>query len=273
MALQIDPPVATGVSRREFLINAGLSVAFVGTTTIQAAAGPLQGANGTGNDLAKITKLLAGGEPAVWLFTGDSITHGAKHTHGYRCYPQIFEERIRWELKRFRDVVLNTGVSGNTTISLLDDFDWRIAHFKPSVVSVMIGTNDCAKEDITMEVFAENLLRLVVQIRQLNAVAVLHTPNIIITERSPERAGLERYVAVIRKVAEENEMILADNYAHWQEAFAKSDEVNVFRDWLNDPLHPNGTGHQQIARQLFKTIGIFDPKEATCGGAYYEGEH
>ena len=31
--------------------------------------------------------------PWTWLFYGDSITHGAAHTHGFRAFPEIFAER------------------------------------------------------------------------------------------------------------------------------------------------------------------------------------
>ena len=80
----------------------------------------------------------------MWVFTGDSITHGALHTKGWRSYPEHFAERVRWELKRMRDIVVNTGVSGDRAQGLLPDLDWRVLHLKPDVVSVMLGVNDSA---------------------------------------------------------------------------------------------------------------------------------
>lgn len=76
-----------------------------------------------GNDKELIAKYLKEKDPLIWVFTGDSITQGAKHTQGYRSYPEIFSERIRWELGRGRDIIINTGISGNTTQTILDDFD------------------------------------------------------------------------------------------------------------------------------------------------------
>jgi len=169
--------------------------------------------------------------------------------------------------------VINTGISGNTTQTILDDFDWRITQFRPNVVSLMIGTNDCAKGRIAIEVFEENLYSLVKRMRLLGAIPILHTPNIIITDKAPERAGLSDYVSVIRNVSAKEKLILVDNYYHWQDAFQNNATINVYKDWLNDPLHPNGEGHSQIARLMFKELGIFDPQAATCGGEYYEGEH
>src|SRR6266571_3512165 len=97
------------------------------------------------DDLAVIQARVADqSAPITWVFTGDSITHGASHTHGERSYPEHFAERVRWEMGRRRDVVVNTGISGDTADGILKDFEHRVARFKPDVVSIMIGMNDCA---------------------------------------------------------------------------------------------------------------------------------
>lgn len=220
-------------------------------------------------DLEKLNELLNQKAPNIWLFTGDSITQGAKHTHGGRSYPEVFSERIRWELQRVRDVVINTGISGNTTQNIMDDFEWRISQFKPAVVSLMIGTNDCAKEEINLPVFEQNLNTLQSKIRQLGAIPILHTPNPIIEEKAPERARLSEYIPVIQRVAEKHKVVQVDNWTYWQ----SQPERKVHKAWLNDPLHPNEAGHLEIARLMFKELSIFDPKDPTCGGEYYEGFH
>jgi len=225
-------------------------------------------------DLERLTGLIKQKEPLIWVFTGDSITHGAKHTHGYRSYPEIFGERVRWELGRVRDIVINTGISGNTTQTILGDPDWRIRQFKPSVVSLMIGTNDCSnKKDISPEAFERNLDALLTVIRELNAIPIFHTPNVIIKEKAPERERLSEYVSVIQNFTKRKEVILVDNYTYWQNAIQNQGEATIFKNWLNDPLHPNGPGHVEIARLMFKTLSMYDPQASTCGGPYYEGEH
>src|SRR5581483_4932046 len=110
-------------SRREFVVTAALAAV---------------GADAKKSDpFAAIKAVLKRKEPAIWLFTGDSITHGALHTLGWRSYPEHFAERVRWEMRRMRDVVINTGISGDTTNGLLADFEWRVLQFKPTVVSIM----------------------------------------------------------------------------------------------------------------------------------------
>ena len=38
--------------------------------------------------------LISRKEPVRWLFAGDSITQGARHTRGHRDYTQLFKERV-----------------------------------------------------------------------------------------------------------------------------------------------------------------------------------
>lgn len=219
-------------------------------------------------EFEQLQQLLKAKEPLIWVFTGDSITQGAKHTNGFRCYQEVFAERIRWELSRVRDFVINTGVSGNTTANVLPDFNWRVAQFKPAVVSLMIGTNDCASDRrVAPDAFRENLQILVTKIRELKAIPLLQTPNIIRIEDAPERATLPDYIKVIQTVAEEQNVILIDQWEYWT-AMATHNDIRSI--WLKDPLHPNGTGHLEMARLIFKELEIFDPASFTCSVDIHE---
>ena len=228
----------------------------------------------TGGDQQKLQFLLSNKKPAIWLFTGDSITQGAKHTHGMRSYPEIVAERIRWEMRRLRDIVINTAVSGNTAADLLADMEWRIDHFKPAVVSLMFGTNDCAlSKAIPLKDFEQHIDTVIAFVRGRNGIPILHTPTPIMLAKASERRNIGSYAAVIREVATSKQVILSDHWAHWGQVINERGANWVYSNWLNDPLHPNGTGHMEIARLFFRSIGIFDPGTPTCGAPYYEGEH
>ena len=69
---------------------------------------------------------------------------------------------------------------------------------------------------------------------------------------------LPRYNAIIRNVASSGPVILVDNWNHWQQ---NSTPTNL-TGWLGNPIHPNGLGHVQIARQLLDTFNVFDPTSA-----------
>ncbi|WP_316811003.1 SGNH/GDSL hydrolase family protein [Pedobacter heparinus] len=263
-------------SRRKFIQTSSVLASISGillSATPSIAGGGSAGGLDDQADLLLLTRSLKEKAPMKWVFSGDSITQGAKHTHGERSYPEIFAERVRFELGRSRDMIINSAISGNASKNVLADFDWRIAQFKPQVVSLMLGTNDAAvNRTTTPGQFEKNLELLVDQVRSLNAIPILHTPNIIIAEKAAERSRLPEYVALIQNVASKKNVILIDNWVYWEKMMIEQ-SGRIHKEWLNDPLHPNGIGHQEIARLLFKKLSIFDPKEPSCGGVYYEGDH
>jgi lysophospholipase L1-like esterase len=216
-------------------------------------------------ELLKIRNLMKGKAPIKWVFAGDSITQGAKHTFGYRSYPEIFAERVRWELGRVRDFVINTAISGNTSKDILNDFDWRIGQFSPNIVSLMVGTNDASeKKEISPATFRENNINLINKIRQLGAIPILQTPNIIVIEKAIGRERINEYITVTREVAAEKKVVLVDHFNHWKEKLSATPNEEIVKKWLNDELHPNSAGHIQMAQLLFRKLSIFDPNSFTC---------
>lgn len=208
-------------------------------------------------DLEAIKKLLGNkSQPVTWVFTGDSITHGAQHTAGTRSYSEHFAERVRWELRRMRDVVINTGISGDTAQGILADFSHRVGRFQPQVVSVMIGMNDCGKKDLSAEQFQSQLEQLVAKIREGNAIPVLATTNT--TRSNKPRARLAEFNDVVRRVCASHDVVLIDNWELW------SGQATVADKWLNDAIHPNGLGHAVMAKRWFEVFGIDDSKSPTC---------
>ena len=217
------------------------------------------------NDLSRISMLLKEKKMVTWLFTGDSITQGAKHTNGMRAFPEIFAERMRWEMNRSYDVVINTAISGNTSQNIVNDFELRVAKYQPNVVFLMIGTNDAATErNISPEQFRENLLILIDSIRTIKSIPVLMSPNRIVADRSPNRSMLEEYVLQMRDVIKIKNIVFVDNWEIWNNELKKKYEDKVYEKLLNDPLHPNGYGHKELAIALFKKISMFDSLSPNC---------
>lgn len=226
-----------------------LSAPWIMAQTISATSKP----SVANLDLITLQARMQNPEPLTWVFTGDSVTQGAEWTGGSRPYPEIFSERIRWEMHRSRDIIVNTAISGSKTEDILHDFDWRIAHLHPDVVSLMIGMNDCVNGSEGEKAFEANLVQLIICIRALGAIPVLHTTNATMTD--PKRADLPAYNAIIQRVAISEKLILVDNWQRWQNDRA----VTNLNEWLGNPIHPNGRGHVQIAEELFRTLGIHDP--------------
>lgn len=225
----------------------------------------LQGSVFHGKEMEKLQAMLHGDSPLTWVFTGDSVTQGAHHTYGGRAYPETIGERVRWELRRVNDLVINSGVNGTNTSYLLKHYEWFVLRFRPSVVSVMYGINDCQEPEIPLQVFKENLSEIISRIRSRQSVPILQTPNAIDFEglktmKTASRDKLPEYVEAIKDVAKKEQCVLVNHYDQWQEAGA------AYIKWLDDPLHPNAVGHMEMARMFFKTIEIFDPAAFTCSG-------
>ncbi|RYX84114.1 hypothetical protein EON83_11420 [bacterium] len=197
------------------------------------------------DDLALVQTRLQGDKPAVWLITGDSITHGAQHTKGQRSYPELFEQRIRFDLGRSRDAVVNTGISGDTADGILADFNWRVAQFHPDVVSINIGMNDCVKGAANRAAFESQLGDLVRLVRAGGAVPVLCTTTS--TQGATNRTDLPAYNDIIKRVADADSVILVDNWAHWQKAP---------KEWFSDAIHPGARGHVEMVNTFFQTLKV-----------------
>ncbi|MGH3689982.1 MAG: SGNH/GDSL hydrolase family protein [Microbacterium sp.] len=213
-------------------------------------------ASAADSDLRRIAAALAGTEPLNWVITGDSITHGLVHTQGGRSYSEHLHELIRGELERVRDIVLNTAISGNRIVDLLDDWDRRVASWNPDVVTLMIGTNDASdggpRETISAAEYAASLRDFVARVRELGAIPVLQTPPAIDIPNAPERARIGEFAAAVRDVAASEDVILIDQYARFVELGAGGVPWGL----MNDPFHPNATGHAALALELATGLGI-----------------
>lgn len=212
-----------------------------------------------GKNMQPLKKRIASGKPTVWLFYGDSITHGAEHTYGGRDFTEHFSERIRYEMNRKQDIVVNTAFSGNNTRVLLDDFERRVAMLKPDVVFLMIGYNDCSNQIVPLEQYQSNLRELCSRIQAIGAIPILQTSNTFIPGQDAAREPYaESYMNALREVAEADKLPLIDHYRFWRD----NPIWTIF--WLGDALHPNAYGHLIMAKYIIAALGIFDANSFVC---------
>jgi len=213
-------------------------------------------------DFGAFHELLLGQKPVTWVFAGDSITQGACYTDGRRSYPEHFAERVRWEIGRYHDAVINTAAPKETSQTLLADFEWRSLRFRPDVVSVMIGVHDCAGHRTRRSEFQENVRHVIECIRADGALPLLHTPPRITFGDPLAHADLRSRVKILRDLARELDVPCVDHWAFWKRAATNGEDTSV---WLTpDRLHPTAEGHRIMASLLFHRFGIFDERSATC---------
>ena len=209
-----------------------------------------------------IKQLFSREDPVKWVFTGDSITHGAKHTIGWRDYPELFSERLRWEMGRARDFVIKTGISGWTIAKIAEDLEWNVLQFQPDCVSIMVGMNDCAQGPAGLAGFRQTYLRTIARIREETGAAILlHTPNWSLPTGGEVRMHhLASYAQAIREVAGEAGVPFVDHFTEWVDA----DPSGAMHHWLGHGCHPNEFGHRVLAHAIFRALDIWDDASWTC---------
>lgn len=192
-------------------------------------------------------------KPVFWLFLGDSITHGCQHVKGFRSFAELWMEIIKWEYtnrpgERKNDIVLNTGVSGETATGFLKEAPWRLGQFNPDVVFIMFGINDANKvKDLAK--FQADLTAIVKMVRKKKAIPVLQVP-MLTTDNNNLRP---RYAEAVRSVADKEKCLLVDHAAYWKE-ISGSDSAKA--KWMNNAIHPNEFGHRVMAATIAKELGI-----------------
>lgn len=208
----------------------------------------------------RIKTMLARPEPVAWLFIGDSITHGALHTMGWRDYTELFRERVLWEKSRRLDLVVNTAYSGFTTRGLLAEYDLRVDRFQADVVFIMIGMNDCSGQGVPPAEFRQNLRELAARIEARGGLPVLQTTCPVVVGKAPGREEyLPGYMDAVRQTAAALNVPLIDHHAHWQ-TFGEQRRCYL----MSDPFHPNEYGHRAFAHHLFRETGLSDEDSYVC---------
>ncbi|HZX07804.1 SGNH/GDSL hydrolase family protein [Kribbella sp.] len=206
--------------------------------------------------------LLRLAEPLTWVFTGDSVTQGARHTNGWRDYTELFAERWRWELRRRRDLVVNTGISDRRIGDLAGDLEHCVLRHRPEVVVLMFALNDATLGTDGLSSFADGYTEVLRRLTgESDAVLVVQTPNQVARYDEPRRTVLPEYAAVVRELADRFGAVLVDHHRVWTEAGERTEY------WISEGCHPNEYGHRMLASELFRTLGV-DAPESSLSRSY-----
>lgn len=172
------------------------------------------------------------------LALGDSLTEGAG-VAPQEAWPALLASRTGW-------VVINGGMSGDTSDGGLRRLPALLEEHKPVLVLVALGGNDMLRH-IPQEETVANLEKILTLIRNRGAKPVLlATPN-------PSLMG-----AVFQNLS------AADFYQQVADAQQAPLIKDAIADVISDPqlkvdpLHPNAAGHALLAEKIFdalKSIG------------------
>jgi len=229
----------------------------------------------------------AGGFPLkngdIWVMAGDSIT--AQHLHS-----NYFEAFCYARYPKLKFAFRNSGVGGHTIPTTLARFDYDIAAWKPTVVSVELGMNDAG--NTPTEQFIGNMGTMVERIRGINARPVILSASAVndgstMANLQTRNRRLDEYATALFVFSAKEQIPYADQFhalvdvwgrnklleniaalkplaadeslsgvAHLR-AFLAAQEKNPVNaaSLQGDPVHPGPPGQLMMAAALLKALG------------------
>ena len=194
--------------------------------------------------LCLLPGLTAANEPLRILALGDSLTagFGLKPSDGFTVQLQR-----SLEARGIPVVVLNAGVSGDTTAGGLARLDWALGD-RPDMVILALGANDGLRA-VNPEVTRSNLAAMLEQLRSKKL------PVLLAGIYAPPNLGREYASAFNRIYPELAAQYDALLYPFFLEGVATRPELNQA-----DGLHPNAAGVavvvQRITPYVMKLIAL-----------------
>lgn len=153
---------------------------------------------------------------------------------------------------------INAGCSGNTTFDLLNRFDADVANYRPHLVILTIGGNDCNPANrISPTEFRENLKTIQHKISKLDGEVVFQTYYACELEKiePPEYgAKMGEYMQIVRETAAELGCLLHDNDVRW--AALRDTDIASYRLLMRNAMHVNSIGNMVIGLDLMRFFGL-----------------
>lgn len=165
---------------------------------------------------------------------GDSLTAGAG-VASEEAWPDLLASRTGW-------VVVNGGISGDTSAAALLRLPALLEEHSPVLVLVALGGNDMLRRVPQAETIA-NLGEMLAMIKAHGAKPVLlATPKPSVAGAAFQNLSAAEFYSGL---AEAHQIPLIED------AIA---EVLSDPKMKGDPLHPNAAGHAQLAQKIFDAL-------------------
>lgn len=223
----------------------------------------------------------------IWVMAGDSIT--AQHLHS-----NYFEAFCFARYPELKFAFRNSGVGGHTIPSTLARFDYDIAAWKPTVVSVELGMNDSG--GTAKEKFIENMGTMVARIRKSDARPVILAASpvndgTVMAKANGRNVRLSEYAKGLAEFCAKENVPYADQFHELVDIWGTNKPREVLANSLNnlkqlagddqlagvdhlrqflaaqakeakpavslqgDPVHPGPPGQLTMAAALLKALG------------------
>ncbi len=188
---------------------------------------------------------LAGGCNVTIVAFGDSITAGYAVRRGF---PSFWRQMLAEEYPEASINMVNSGISGDTSMDGLARLDWSVLSYEPDLVTINFGINDCVL-GLALEDFEMNLVEMIRRIRSGPNSEILLLSSQPLETPPYDRLVLDYYQAV-QRVAAEMDVGFVDVCGAWM---ARVQEGTLLSSLILPGLdHPNEAGYRIIAEELMK---------------------
>lgn len=210
--------------------------------------------NSNAQEVAKPTKTIAaleaGKEEVRVVCFGDSITGVYYHSGGRRAYTDMLGIALQRSYPNAKIKMINAGISGHTTVNALQRIQKDVLAHKPHLVTIKFGMNDVTR--VPLDQFRKNTNQIIDLCEGVGAEVVLCATNAVLeTPRRPS-AKLIEYCDVVRDIAKERKLPLADVYVAYDRV--RQSNLEEFHLLMSDEIHPNMDGHELIATTIAESI-------------------
>lgn len=155
---------------------------------------------------------------------------------------------------------INVGISGQTSRDMLERFERDVMEFKPDVVFITGGGNDCNPvKDVSLGEFSSNLTAMVRRARQAGSLVVLQTYYSFDSQAMHESGegaraeNLATYMQLTRDVAAAEATSLIDHLPRWERL--RLADLPGYRSLMTDPMHMSALGHGVFAADVLRVLG------------------
>jgi len=204
------------------------------------------------------------------LFIGDSITDcERKRPEGEglfgalgKGYVSLVDALLQAVYPELGVRVVNKGIGGNTVRDLHGRWQEDVLDQQPDWLAIMIGINDVWRQFDTpfikeWHVYADEyettLRKLVSETKPTVKGLVLMTPFYLESnEQDKMRYMMDQYGAIVKKIAEEFDVIFVDTQAAFNVVLEELYSATLA--W--DRVHPTAAGHMVLARAFLDKIGF-----------------
>lgn len=194
------------------------------------------------------------------LFQGDSITDADRNreiaTDLGKGYVNEINSLLSADGQNKNIEITNRGISGDRVIDLKKRWDKDCISINPTVVSILIGINDCWRrydnnDPTTADEFKKDYRYILNQVKErTDAKIILCEPFVlpIPEDRIQWREDLDLKIKAVRELSKEFDALYLPLDRIFREASALVEPILL----AEDGVHPTPRGHNLIAKEWIK---------------------